>query len=556
MLRYNPSQERYRYGRDQRFPRSVIVGDARVHPVTCVCDSDTRYDPTGTVAERSRGRLHLAASYTTLKKLVRDAVISKDVFGLGSARRSDAGLVFGIMSQSYDKVSLFQTMFADMLQRVVLDPSERLLRAICVDGYKAGLRHADSFGLKYTVDGSVQRVSVSQVTNLAHTELYGICDALVQAASRAVEMELAGGSIPVNMYHRIVKIIDNVGVHRSNSMVNSLVVKGHAYGTLDAFEAAGVEMVDGIPEYIPSTVVQDAPRKKGPGARGGVSKRTVQRIERVARRLEKEFGKNGRVNVITAGDDDVCVVCEEIAEEGPYTLNKARTLIPAHPNCRCAFKPARIRLRHTDAFNPNQPRDPEGTTTGGRWTKGGPTYPAKALGTRDFPRANRDEGERHKSVAEFIGDDPYNNSLSINAKMRADGDLTELEAQRASDVLSEILNKGTLISGKTFYRGSDQDYYNKRVNTEKAFLSLTSDIDVAEEFATATSMSGKGVVYRIKVDINSGMLGLDTSKYQMAGMQYQKETLVRPGVELVRQGGKPQTIGDITYVNLTLRRKR
>ena len=46
------------------------------------------------------------------------------------------------------------------------------------------------------------------------------------------------------------------------------------------------------------------------------------------------------VNVLTAGDDLVCQVCEDISEEGPYSLDEAQGLIPAHPNCRCAFVPA------------------------------------------------------------------------------------------------------------------------------------------------------------------------------------------------------------------------
>jgi hypothetical protein len=46
------------------------------------------------------------------------------------------------------------------------------------------------------------------------------------------------------------------------------------------------------------------------------------------------------VDVETAGDDDVCIICEGIAEDGPYELDEAEGLIPAHPWCRCAFVPA------------------------------------------------------------------------------------------------------------------------------------------------------------------------------------------------------------------------
>lgn len=55
------------------------------------------------------------------------------------------------------------------------------------------------------------------------------------------------------------------------------------------------------------------------------------------------FAAGTLVNVITAGDDRVCMVCERIAEEGPYTIEDARTLIPAHGgpdhNCRCQLVP-------------------------------------------------------------------------------------------------------------------------------------------------------------------------------------------------------------------------
>lgn len=55
------------------------------------------------------------------------------------------------------------------------------------------------------------------------------------------------------------------------------------------------------------------------------------------------FAAGTLVNVITFGDDLVCGVCERIAEEGPYTIEDARTLIPAHGgpdhNCRCKLVP-------------------------------------------------------------------------------------------------------------------------------------------------------------------------------------------------------------------------
>lgn len=46
------------------------------------------------------------------------------------------------------------------------------------------------------------------------------------------------------------------------------------------------------------------------------------------------------VKVLTAGDDKVCNVCLALAAQGPYELDEAETLLPAHPNCRCSWVPA------------------------------------------------------------------------------------------------------------------------------------------------------------------------------------------------------------------------
>ena len=51
------------------------------------------------------------------------------------------------------------------------------------------------------------------------------------------------------------------------------------------------------------------------------------------------LGMGEFVNVLTAGDDKVCADCEDLAAEGPYSLFEAMGLLPAHPNCRCAFVP-------------------------------------------------------------------------------------------------------------------------------------------------------------------------------------------------------------------------
>jgi hypothetical protein len=91
-----------------------------------------------------------------------------------------------------------------------------------------------------------------------------------------------------------------------------------------------------------------------------------------------------RVNVLTAGDDRVCPICEDLEGGGPYDLDTALSLIPAHPNCRCALIPADDEVDVGDAFDPNQPRDPAGTSTGGRWRSEGGEPPMQPRGAGEL----------------------------------------------------------------------------------------------------------------------------------------------------------------------------
>jgi exonuclease VII small subunit len=66
------------------------------------------------------------------------------------------------------------------------------------------------------------------------------------------------------------------------------------------------------------------------------------RAELEAAQAALEDAKKGLgefVNVLTAGDDKVCQICQDLATDGPYSLEEARPLLPAHPHCRCTFIP-------------------------------------------------------------------------------------------------------------------------------------------------------------------------------------------------------------------------
>lgn len=114
---------------------------------------------------------------------------------------------------------------------------------------------------------------------------------------------------------------------------------------------------------------EDARVKKPKKPRYRLGSRTIQpaaRTLRAMRARERKVEALRRVNVLTAEDKKVCPICEEIAEDGPYPINTARTLIPAHVSCRCAFEPV---FSMRDAYDPDQPRKPKGDPEGGQWTE-------------------------------------------------------------------------------------------------------------------------------------------------------------------------------------------
>jgi hypothetical protein len=69
-------------------------------------------------------------------------------------------------------------------------------------------------------------------------------------------------------------------------------------------------------------------------------------------RISNTFKEGILVRVMTAEDNAVCEICQDIAEQGPYSLEEIRKLKARHPhflstalNCRCKLSPAKFTRR-------------------------------------------------------------------------------------------------------------------------------------------------------------------------------------------------------------------
>jgi len=128
-----------------------------------------------------------------------------------------------------------------------------------------------------------------------------------------------------------------------------MTVAAYNRAKIAVYRQAGLTRVGVVPESVPRARAQDAYEEEP--------------IE---------------VGVRTAGDDRVCEECDDYAEGAPYDIDEVEDSLPLHPNCRCTWFPwddrrfkrdaAPVKFGFAsvqDAYDPNEPRDPQGRWTGG-----------------------------------------------------------------------------------------------------------------------------------------------------------------------------------------------
>jgi hypothetical protein len=381
---------------------SCCIGDARKVMV----------DPTQTGRLRAQLRGTMALRWRKMRLLAREIIVEHDILGLKSGGLMQ--IASPTILNAGTKLQSFQRWWEMALDSSVLGGDGSVMRPFIHAAYEKGVSYAHGALKKYILSGIAQHREEA-LFQLAVIELQGIMAAVSQQATRVVTQGMLVQQTPMTIVRNIWAVIDRVGINRTNAMIELLVVRAHAEATLDIFEAAKIRAVGLVPEARAGLndnlrdQMLDAKKGKGRGGKKGAgsrisrkappSKRTVQRIRRQELALAKRLGE--RVRVRTAGDDDVCPICEAISEEGPYPIDQARSLIPAHPHCRCTFVPAddarfasdqmfmfddesgaftcdadeiapamveclarmNARLSTGDTFNPNQSRDPDG-----KWT--------------------------------------------------------------------------------------------------------------------------------------------------------------------------------------------
>lgn len=333
------------------------VFDARPVCSCCVQDAKRVIDPTGTKPLSNKWNADFRRRVNQLRVATQQMIYKQDILGL------KPGAAMQIMSPGITNLSTRQEMFQRWINQamisIVADNDMVWLFDYIQRAYNMGANYANEQieGDAIVIRNASHRIDA--LFALAKMELKGIMEATSQQATRVANLGIATNTKPMTIVRGIWEVYERTLFPRINALVSVMTVKSFGDGTLDIYQEAGITEVGLIPEAAnvqtaqqtakDGTQITDA-RRKGAGSRVSrlktPSRSTIGRIRRQEAGLARKLGE--KVNIRTAGDDDVCPICEGIAEDGPYKIDTARQLIPAHPNCRCSFIPAHDRRFKND----------------------------------------------------------------------------------------------------------------------------------------------------------------------------------------------------------------
>lgn len=350
----------------------LIYKDAVLHDgVRCACctvqmaDVAKTIDPTGTRIIRMAMRAAMTIRFNRVRVMVREAIADANILGLNHGQVT-SGMVAAQMSMGgSNRIEVFQRFIDSAMALTVLEQNGGYLKPYIERAYGKGTlfgySQAGAAPNQDPMEHQRTQNKVDTLAKLSFVELQGVCEAVSQQACRAVAQGILSNTHPNKIVRAVYAVISKVGIDRVTTIAEFVIVKAFNEATLDAYEALGVAQVGLVPEARRQTRdenIQDAVRRRSGGGAGSrisrtesPSRRTVQRIRQQEVQVETLGAK---VRVRTAGDDDVCPVCEAIAENGPYKINTARALIPAHPRCRCTFVPVRDRRFTADEIRTAQ----------------------------------------------------------------------------------------------------------------------------------------------------------------------------------------------------------
>lgn len=251
-------------------------------------------DPTHCTDLRHRLNTYLRRSLNTWRQTVRRTLVDEDALGLGKTTSFTWD-----PAERLDRFASFARTGAD---RAFLEHSR--MRGVIVLAYNRGRTKAYDERDAGKPTGKTSVVYVSQAVH----ELTGIIEATIQQMVRAVTHGIQTKEATFAIYRDTLSVMKKVANVRLNMLTQNILTASYNAGKLDAYRELGVKKVGIVAEMVPGlSAVKDA---------------------------DGEL-----IQVLTAQDDRVCPICEDLEGE-IYSLDEAFDVLPAHINCRCVWIPA------------------------------------------------------------------------------------------------------------------------------------------------------------------------------------------------------------------------
>jgi hypothetical protein len=271
----------------------------------------SRHDPTGTHRMRSALMTELRRRWVQLRVAAQGFLVSQDHLGLGQGPPPVGSLQLG--QAPHQKLDYLASWLSNATAAIVVGHGGHWVAPAVGAAYQKGRQDAARhLGLPAPPPPALDRAPT--LARLAAHALVGIGDEVHKQVVREVGQVINHGGSPRQAQGALSDRVQHVGMVRSEALANTVLVSAHAYGSLDTYQAAGVTHVALRAEVNRARPTHDARTPRAP----------VQRT---------------LVAIQTAGDDLVCQECQDLENDNPYRLQEALGLIPAHPNCRCAWVP-------------------------------------------------------------------------------------------------------------------------------------------------------------------------------------------------------------------------
>ena len=295
-----------------------------------------RRDPTRSAGLRRQGRAQGNRRVFELQRQLRMSLQDNDVIGLRQPEAPHHFMSFGETPDT--KLDRGQAMLHDVVVRALEQPPDWLRELIDRSVWKG----VEQVGQELRV--AIENLNADEVTRfhagVARMEVAGISGETQRRVLRDVASAIQSKATPEALMREVRVTLEKITRARLILLINTTVVRSVNAGKLFAYGENGVKQVGIVPEWLPTRHTHDA----APVLAAQALERRRRRYEAKQRRIDRErreaevrLQELKVVHVLTAGDDRVCSICHDIAADAPYEINTALSLIPAHPNCRCAF---------------------------------------------------------------------------------------------------------------------------------------------------------------------------------------------------------------------------